>query len=151
MARPPRSRNSPLLTGELVWHVIVVSILFVIAVFGLYTYAIDRGYTTALAQTMSMNLLVVLEIFHLFFIRNIYSTSLTWTMVRGTRAIWTCLIIVVVAQFIVTYLPVAQHVLGTEAIPLREGALVVGIGVVFFAIIEVEKQLRLSIRDRGGA
>ncbi len=149
MTRPPRPRNAPLLTGELVWHVIVVSMLFGIAVFGLYTYAIDRGYTSALAQTMSMNMLVVLEIFHLFFIRNIYSTSLTWAMVRGTRAIWTCLVIVVGAQLIATYFPIAQQVLGTEAIALHDGVLIVGIGVVFFAIIEVEKQLRLSIRNRG--
>ncbi len=149
MKRPPRPRNTPLLTGGLIWHVIVVSILFGIAVFGLYTYAIDRGYSSALAQTMSMNMLVVLEIFHLFFIRNIYSTSLTWTMVRGTRAIWTCLFIVVGAQLMATYLPLAQNILGTEAIPLREGVLIVGIGAVFFAIIEVEKQLRLSIQDRG--
>jgi len=148
MKRAPRPRDIPLLTGELVWHVIVVSSLFVVAVFGLYAYAIDRGYSIDLAQTMSMNMLVVLEIFHLFFIRNIYSTSLTWAMVRGTPAVWSCLIIVVSAQLIATYLPLAQPVLGTQAIPLRDGVLIVGIGVVFFAIIEVEKQLRLSIQDR---
>lgn len=151
MKRPPRARDTPLLTGELIWHVIVVSLLFVVAVFGLYTYAIDRGYPNALAQTMSMNMLVVLEIFHLFFIRNIYSTSLTWTMVRGTRAIWTCLALVVGAQLVATYLPLAQPILGTQAIPLGEGLLIVGIGVVFFAIIEVEKQIRLSIQDRGAS
>ena len=117
--------------------------------FGLYSYAIDRGYLSTLAQTMSMNMLVLLEIFHLFFIRNIYSTSLTWTMVRGTRAIWTCLAAVVGAQILATYLPLAQPILGTQAIPFGDGVLIVGIGVVFFAIIEVEKQIRLSIQDRG--
>ena len=30
-----------------------------------------------------MNTLVVLEIFHLFFIRNIHGTSLTWDAVQG--------------------------------------------------------------------
>lgn len=147
MKRPPRPRSTPLLSGQLIWHVIFVSLLFVLAVFGLYKYAIDRGHSNILAQTMSMNLLVVLEIFHLFFIRNIYSTSLSWVMVRGTRAIWFSLIIVVGAQLIATYLPLAQSVLNTESVPVFEGVLILGIGLAFFAIIEVEKQLRLSLQN----
>jgi magnesium-transporting ATPase (P-type) len=85
MARPPRARNAPILSGGLVWHVVLVAVLFLAAVFGIFTYAIDKGYPLALAQTMAMNTLVVLEIFHLFFIRNIHSTSLTWAAARGTR------------------------------------------------------------------
>ena len=85
MARPPRPRDAPILSGELVWHVVLVALLFLAAVFGIFTYATDKGYPLALAQTMAMNMLVVLEIFHLFFIRNIHSTSLTWAAARGTR------------------------------------------------------------------
>lgn len=56
--------------------------LFLAAVFGVFFYATDRGYTPELAQTMATNTLVVLEIFHLFFIRNIYTTSLNWNAAR---------------------------------------------------------------------
>ncbi|MFM9185091.1 cation-transporting P-type ATPase [Legionella pneumophila] len=77
MHRPPRPRSEPLLTGSLVWHIILVSILFICGVFGLYFYALDRGYSIELARTIALNTLVVLEIYHLFYIRNIYSTSLT--------------------------------------------------------------------------
>ncbi len=62
----------------------LVGALFSWRVFGLYAYAMDRGYSPELAQTMSMNMLVILEIFHLFFIRNMYGTSLTWAAV-GAR------------------------------------------------------------------
>ncbi len=34
MRRLPRSRNLPLLNGELVWHIVLVAILFVGGVFG---------------------------------------------------------------------------------------------------------------------
>ncbi|SPH18119.1 putative cation-transporting ATPase F [Defluviimonas aquaemixtae] len=149
MLRPPRPRTAPLLTAELLWHVLFVGALFAAAVFGLFAYATDRGYPLELAQTMTMNLLVILEIFHLFFIRNIYGTSLTFAAVRGTRAVWTCLAVIVTAQFAVTYLPLAQAVMGTRAVPIVDGVLMIGIGVVFFAIIEVEKQLKLSLRGRG--
>lgn len=150
MRRPPRPRHAPLLTTALVWHVILVAVLFVAAVFGLYIYALDKGYAPELAQTMAMNLLVVLEIFHLFFIRNIFGTSLTWAAVRGTRAVWICVAIVVPAQLSVTYFPMAQGILGTSAVSLADGVLILAIGAVFFAIIEVEKQLRLSVTGRNG-
>lgn len=146
MRRPPRPRNAPILTGELIWRVVFVSGLFVFAVFGIYTYAINKGYVPNLAQTMAVNMLVVLEIFHLFFIRNIYSTSLTWKAVRGTRVVWLTVFAVTIAQFAVTYLPFLQKVFGTQAVPFFDGILIVAVGVVFFAIIEVEKQLRLALR-----
>ena len=149
MRRPPRARSEPLLTGELVWHVIFVSTLFLAAVFGIYAYAVDAGYPQALAQTMAMNTLVVLEIFHLFFIRNIYSTSLTWAAAHGTSVIWSCVIAVTVAQFAITYLPPLQIVFGTQAVPFLDGVLIVLIGVVFFALIETEKQMRLAFRRPG--
>lgn len=146
MLRPPRRRNEPLLTGELVWHIVLVSVLFLAGVFGIYAYAIDRGYSLELARTMAVNTLVVMEIFHLFFIRNIYGTSLTWSAVRGTRVVWTTVVCIIVAQFAVTYLPPLQRIFATEAVSFLDGMIIVGIGVVLFAIIEIEKQLRLSFR-----
>jgi magnesium-transporting ATPase (P-type) len=146
MRRPPRPRDEPLLDGELIWHIVLVSGLFLGAVFGMYTYAIDRGYAPGLAQTLALNTLVVLEIFHLFFIRNIHGASLTWAAARGTRVVWACVIAVTGAQFAITYAPPLQAVFGTQAVPLRDGLLVVAVGAVFFAIIETEKQMRLAFR-----
>jgi len=147
MARPPRSRDAPILSGALVWHVILVSGLFFAAVFGIFIYAIDKGYPLALAQTMAMNTLVVLEIFHLFFIRNIHGTSLTWAAARGTKVVWTVVIAITVVQFAVTYLPPLQAVLGTRPVPLMDGIVIVAIGAAFFAIIEIEKQIRLGLKQ----
>ena len=98
---------------------------------------------------MSVNTLVVLEIFHLFFVRNIHGPSLTWVGAKGTPVIWGCVAIVTVAQFAVTYLPPLQFVLGTAAMPLGDGLLIILVGVLFFVIIEAEKQMRLALRDPG--
>jgi calcium-translocating P-type ATPase len=146
MARPPRRLDAPILSGELVWHVILVATLFLVAVFGIFTYALDKGYPMALAQTMAMNTLVVLEIFHLFFIRNIHGTSLTWAAVRGTKVVWMVVLTITVAQFAVTYLPPSQTLLGSMAVPILDGALIVGTGVAFFTLIEIEKQIRLGLK-----
>jgi calcium-translocating P-type ATPase len=146
MARPPLLRDAPILSGALVWHVVLVGLLFLAAVFGIFTYAMDRGYSVALAQTMAMNTLVVLEIFHLFFIRNIHGASLTWTTVRGTKVVWAVVLVVTAAQFAVTYLPPLQRILGTESVSLLDGLLIVATGVAFFALVEIEKQIRLGLQ-----
>jgi magnesium-transporting ATPase (P-type) len=154
MHRPPRPRDEPLLTGELVWYIVLVSLLFLCGVFGMYYYALDRGYSIELARTIALNTLVVMEIFNLFFIRNIYGTSLTWKAVRGTKVVWTVVIAITVAQFAITYLPFLQAVFATESIPFGDGVLVVGVGVVLFAIVETEKQIRLRMtktRAQGNA
>lgn len=146
MRRPPRPQYESLLSGQLIWHIVLVSLLILAAVFGVYFYAIDRGYVPALAQTMAMNMLVVLEIFHLFFIRNLHGTSLTWAAIRGTHAVWACVVGVTAAQLAITYLPLLQTVFGTQGIPLFDGILIIAIGVVFFALLEIEKQMGLTLR-----
>lgn len=150
MRRPPRPRGEPILGGQLVWQIVFVSTLFFAGVFGIFAYATNRGYELALAQTMAVNTLVVLEIAYLFFVRNIHGTSLTWEAVKGTRVIWACVLSVTVLQFALTYAPPFQSVFGTAAVGLFDGIIVVLVGVALFALLETEKQLRLTVRRMGG-
>jgi magnesium-transporting ATPase (P-type) len=146
MCRPPRQRNEALLTGALVRQIILTSVLFLGGVFGLYFHAIAAGHTVELARTIAMNTLVVMEIFYLFIIRNIHDTSLTLKAVSGTPVVWLTVGIVTLAQFAITYLPPLQTIFETRAVPLREGLLIVGTGVVLLALLELEKLLRLRRR-----
>ena len=150
MRRPPRARDEPLLTGELIWHVVLVSALFLAGIYGIFVYALDKGHSLEVAQTMALNTLVVLKIFHLFFIRNIYGASLTWAAARGTRVVWACIAAVTLAQFAITYIPTLQALFGTQDVPLFDGVVIIAIGAVFFALIETEKQMRLAMRKSPG-
>jgi hypothetical protein len=60
--------------------------------------------------------------------------------------VWTVAIIITAAQFAVTYLVPLQSVLGTRPVPLMDGLLIVAIGAAFFALIEIEKQIRLGLK-----
>lgn len=117
---------------------VFVSLLFLAAVFGFYNFAVDKRHAAELARTMALNMLVVLEIFYLFFIRNIY---------------WATVLAVTAAQFAVTYLTPMQQMFGTHPVLFLDGVIIVAVGVMFFAIIEAEKQLRLTYRRMaaGGA
>lgn len=146
MLRPPRLRNQALLNGTLVWHIALVSGLFLLGVFGIYTYALDQMYSQEMAQTMVMNTLVVMEIFHLFFIRNMYGTSLTWKAIRGTKIVWLAILVVMVGQLAVTYFPPLQRIFSTENIVFLDTLIILAIGVALFVIIEFEKQVRIRFR-----
>jgi magnesium-transporting ATPase (P-type) len=86
-----------------------------------------------------------MEIFFLFFVRNIYGTSLTWKAARGTTIVWLTVIIVTLAQFAMTYVPFLQNVFVTEPVAFNDGLLIVAVGIALFVIIELEKQLRLRL------
>ncbi len=148
MQRPPRPSTETLLSGALMWHIVLVAGLFLVGVFSIYEYAISQGYSENLARTITMNTLVVLEIFHLFFVRNMYGSSLSWKAIRGTRVIWISVIAVTVGQFIITYIPWFQNIFKTEAIGLFDGLLIIAVGIIMFAIIEIEKQIRLRIINK---
>ena len=146
MRRPPRPRGESLIGPALAWQIGFVSLLFLVGVYGIYAVAIERGQSIELARTLAVNTLVVLEIFNLLFIRNLYGSSLTWRSLKGTPVLWTAIVAVVLAQGALTYLPFMQQVFGTRAVPLDEALMVLGIGVLMFVILEVEKQIRLRWR-----
>jgi len=148
MCRPPRPSNEILLSPQLVWHLVLLSFLFLAGVYGIYFYAIDRSSNIELARTLAMNTLVVMEIFHLFFVRNMHGTSLTWKAVRGTRVVWLTVVLVTGVQLLVTYFPPLQAVFQTQAVGITDGLLVIGIGLVLLLAVETEKQLRLYLMEK---
>jgi magnesium-transporting ATPase (P-type) len=146
MRQPPRRRDEPILSLGLVWQVLLVATLFCVGVFGIFRHALDAGHSVELARTLAMNALVVFEIFYLFYIRNLHGTSFTLAAVKGTPAVWMAIGVVTAGQFAITYIPPLQRVFGTEGVPLEMGLVVVLLGVVLLAVIEIEKQLRLRVR-----
>lgn len=148
MQRPPRARNEALLSVGLLWHIVLVAGLFLVGVFSMYEYAIVKGYSEPLARTIAMNTLVVLEIFHLFFIRNMHGTSLNLKAMLGTPVVWAAVLLVVMGQLAITYVPWLQTIFETQAMSVSDGALIIAVGVIMFIIIESEKQIRLRLLKR---
>ena len=149
MKEPPRKRDAPLLSPGLLWDILVATVLFAATVFAVFTYTLNETASVELARTVAFNTLVVLQVAYLFFVRYQHGPSTTFAGLHGTPAVWTALAVVVFGQFIVTYLPAAQEIFGTTGLSLRFGAIVLGAGVVVFALLEVEKQLRFVVGEPG--
>ena len=141
MKRPPRRADANLLTPFLVWRIVFVSVLFAGFALGIFFHALDQGRDLETARTMVVNTIVVLEIFYLFNVRYLHTTSYTWRGMLGTPAVLLAVSAVVVAQFAFTYLPVMQRLFDTRPVTLAAGLLIVAAGVVMMAILEIEKAL----------
>ncbi len=145
MQRPPRQAQQGLLSPALVWQVLFVAFLFICGAFSMYYYAISEQLSISYAHTLALNTIVVMEVFYLFYMRNIYTTALTWRLIKGTKIIWYTITGIVIAQLIITYMPWFNKVLGTAPLSLLDGMLVIGVGLILFVILEVEKQVRIRI------
>lgn len=141
MRRQPRPPQQGLLTPFLIWRVFLVSFLFLVAVLSIFFYSLNRGDELAMARTMAVNMIVVLEIFYLFNVRYLHSTSFNWRGVLGTPAVLMAVPIVVVAQCVFTYLPVMQQVFDSRPLALTDGLLLIGVGILMMVVLEIEKVL----------
>ncbi len=148
MRRAPRARNEALLGGELLWHITLVAMLFVAGVFGMYHYAAAEHDDIDYARTVAMNTLVVMEIFHLLYIRNVHNIHLTLDAMKGTKAIWIAVGIIVAAQIAITYLTFMQSIFETRALEGVDVLLILGVGVALFVIVEAEKQMRIRFSPK---
>ena len=139
MRRPPRPSGQALLTGRLLWRIVFVSLLMVAGTFGIYGHATAQGFALETARTMAVNTLVVMEIFYLFSVRYVHGSSLTWQGVLGTPAVLLAVATVVAAQLLFTFAPVMHRIFDSRPVGLADGVLIVGVGVLLLAVVEVEK------------
>lgn len=139
MRRPPRRRDEPILSKFLVWRVVLVSLLFAAGAFFVFEYAIRQGLGEAVARTMVVNTIVVMEIFYLFNVRYMHMTSFNLVGAMGTRAVLMAIAVVVAAQLAFTYAPFMQALFGTAPIALKDGLPVIGIGILLMVMLEIEK------------
>ncbi len=152
MRRPPRRPGAPLLSGLLLWRVLLVSVLFAAGSLAMFFYALGRGLDLETARTMVVNVIVTFEIFYLFNVRFMHMTSLTWRGALGTPAVLIAVGIAGAAQFAFTYAPFMNTLFDTRPLALLDGVVIVAAGAVFMLLLEAEKIAlrRLHFLDADG-
>lgn len=111
----------------------------------MFYYALAREMPVEVGHTLVVNVIVVFEIFYLFSVRYVHGTSLTLRGVVGTPPVLIGVVLITLAQFAVTYIPFLNQVFGTRPVAFWDGAMVVGVGVLFLFIIEIEKRVRAAL------
>ncbi len=146
MQRAPRAPGEPMLSGFVVWRVLLVSGLFTAGIFSAFQWSLAQGDAVEHARTLAVNTLVAMEVFYLFSVRYLKNPSFHWQGVRGTPRVLAAVGVVVVMQSLFTYAPFMQALFQTQALAATELALCAGIGSAVLVLLELEKAVlrRLS-------
>ncbi|QOP41236.1 HAD-IC family P-type ATPase [Sulfurimonas marina] len=144
MKRAPRALSDAILNKIVIWQIFYVTLLFLSAIFGIYSYAINSGVEIEYAQTLAFNTLIFMEIFYLFYVRNMNTLTKSFLDIVNTPVAWVAVSVVVLAQTIVTYVPFFQTVFTTKALSFSEISLILAVGFIMYALLELEKYIRVK-------
>ncbi|PWC37836.1 HAD-IC family P-type ATPase [Azospirillum sp. TSO35-2] len=139
MARPPRPRDEPILSGRLVRRMLLALVLLVAASFGFFYFHRLQGDGVAVARTMAVNALVVGEIFFLLNARSLHRADLSPRGVFASRPVWLSIALMALLQLAFTYAPPLQALFGTAAIDATAWAAMIAVGLGLFLVVELEK------------
>lgn len=141
MLQKPRDPKEPLLSKFLLWRIGFVSLLFLCSMFGLFIYETNQGADVALARTVVVNVLVLLEAVYLINCRHIYDSVLNKEGIFGSKPALIAIALVVALQLAFTYLPFMQFFFKTQALNLSQWITIIAISLLVFFILEFEKMI----------
>ncbi len=155
MRRRPRPMDQPLLSSFIVARVLWVGALLTAGTFALHQWVLSGTGSEALARTMAVNVLVAGQISYLFNCRRWQLSSLDPGMLGSNGWSWLTAGLLIIMQLLFTYLPAAQLVFSTQAMPAHYWALMAAFALLVFTLVEIEKavtrRLGLAWASPGGA
>ncbi len=146
MARPPRPAREPLITPLLLLRVAYVTALLVVMTFGVFHFELARGMSLEVARTSAVNVLAVSELLYLFNCRRFVDAAWHIGPWQHNRVMLTVSVALIALQGAITYAPPLQALFGTAALDATSWAVVIGVSLAKFLVVEAEKTL---LRWRG--
>ena len=129
----------------------LVTLLMLVGGFALFLHerhVLGTGIETA--RTVVVNVIVVVEIFYLLNCRSLLHAP--WTIgFWSNRWVFVGIAAMLVAQLLFTHLPLMNHLFHSAPLDAAAWLRVVGVGIVAFVIVEVEKWIRLRAGADDGA
>ena len=144
MQRPPRDPSRPLLTGELVWRILLVGALLLAGAFGLFLWVQSTGGTLEEARTVAVNVFVMVELFYLFNCRSL-EYSILQLGIFSNPWVTGGVLTMIVLQLLFTYVPSMNFLFHTTPIELETWMPIVGVGMTSYVIVEIEKWIRRKL------
>jgi magnesium-transporting ATPase (P-type) len=141
MRRPPRPVHRPILDGFGVWRILFVGLGLLGLTLWAFFWMKSKDATDELARSAAVNALVIGQVFYLLNSRYRLDSSLSVKAHLGNKYLPLGIGAVVVLQFLFTYARPLQILFHTEAIPLWVWPRLLLGGLVFFLVVETEKQI----------
>jgi Ca2+-transporting ATPase len=149
MDRPPGDPRARLLDSALLQRIVLVAALLAGGAFGIYEWELAGGATQAQARTAAVAMIVIGELFYLLNCRS-FSLSFLSVGVFSNPLVWLGSALMVGAQLVFTYLPLFNRLFETEPMRIEAWGFVVGLAVVIFLVVGMEKWIRARVISRAG-
>ena len=139
--RSPGLPSRPLLTRVLGWRIALISALMLVGAFGLFEWMLGQGEPVAVARTVAVNVFVIVQVAYLLNCRSLDRPM--WRVgLFSNRWVPAGLAAMLGLQLLFTYTPWMNRLFHTAPIHPAWWLWITGIGIVVFAVVEVEKWLR---------
>jgi Ca2+-transporting ATPase len=144
MLRPPRNPEMPIITGELVFRIILVGSLLMAGSFVLFNVEMSKSGNLAAARTIAVNLFVTGELMYLFNCR-----SLTVSMFRlgifSNLPLFAGVIVMILFQIGFTYNPAMNTLFHSAPISLFQWGNIILWSLSIYFIVGIEKSIRGAV------
>ena len=139
MLRPPRSMRRPIVTRFGIWRILFVGAALVVYTLSAFFFVKAGGASDQMARTVSVNAITLGQIFYLLNSRYLIDSSLSLHAHKGNPYLWYGIGGVIILQLIFTYAPPFNLVFDTEPPPASTWIWLIGGGIIFFFVVELEK------------
>jgi len=149
MKRPPRDQKKPIFDFALFMRTAFVSVIMLAGAYAVFFFELDEAdpSTIAPARTAVVNTVVAVAAAYLMNCRSLRRSvfRIGWF---SNPAIWLGIGITAVFQLAFTYSPLMNRFLHTAPLEAAAWARIVGIAILAFGLVELEKLVRALVRER---
>ena len=139
MQRTPRAVDRPIVTRFGIWRILFVGAALVVYTLAAFFWMKNYGASDGMARTAAVNAITLGQVFYLLNSRYLLDSSLSLRAHIGNPYLWYGIGAVVVLQLLFTYAPPFQAIFGNEPLPLWVWPFLIGGGILFFLVVELEK------------
>ncbi|MCX8036588.1 MAG: cation-transporting P-type ATPase [Candidatus Sumerlaeia bacterium] len=143
MERPPRDPRTPILTGYLIFRILLVGFLLLLCGFGLYEWEERSGTPTAQARTVAVNVFVMVELFYLFNCRTLKRPAVRLGRFSNPWLFGGAALMILL-QLAQTYLPLMNHIFHTAPINGWAWVRILVSALAVYIIVDIEKRWRAA-------
>lgn len=139
MKRGPRKSGGPIINGQELVFVLIVSLLIGGAAMGVFYGVAGTGVDVDYARTEAVLMLALGQLAYLLNCRFMSRSSVTLDVFRGNRMIWISAGALIVLQLLFTYVPVMNTLFESRPLAAQSWILPTVLSIVIFFAVEILK------------
>ena len=145
MKQPPRPPKENLFAGGLAMRIILSGIILTLAALFIQWWAIREGYEVRAQQTMVFTTLCFVQLANALSCRSFHHSLFT-KGIFSNKAMWVTIIITIILQLLLVYLPFLHPVFKTTSLNLEAMKMILLVAVVSLLCVELLKFIINKIR-----